>query len=684
MNMRIQPNFYLAFLSLIFSSFLQWSCVDREFDEPPILQDELDFPPNGSIAQLKSYYVAGQFVTIPIDLNIHAVVVADDRSGNFYKTLIIQDSTAGIELKLNRTGLYADYPVGMKVGLKCKGLTIGDYNGLIQIGLGTYQDGNFTNIAGIEDALIEQYLYKGPKNQIITPALKTINTLTAQDISTLVKIDRLEFDRADIGKTYADVVGQRSSNLLLTDCDQNLIILRSSNFADFAGLTVPEGNGTIVGILGKFRTDVQLFIRDTHDIAFVNPVCNAGPGPLTPKSIREIRTLYSGATKNLPDSIMIAGTVISDKDQSNITSKNVVIQDVTAGIVLRFLTNNSFSLGDQIEVNVSKQELSEFQGLLQINNVDISRAKTIGNKLWIPTKKTIAEILADFENLESTLVEIENVSITKSGGSTFSGTSKLDDPSGSMDLFTQSYATFASNTLPQGTVKLVGFVNQGGTSQAKQLSIRNLNDIVGGGSGTPETINILDLRKSFPGSTTTVQGNKKIKGIVVSDRSQENTTLKNVHMQDTSGGIVVRFTVNHSFNLGDEVEVDISGQEFTEFQGLLEINNVPLDKAKKTGSGTVTPKKFTIAEIIQKFEDLESTLVIVEAVQITKAADKTYSGTCILTDASGQMELYTRPAALFSAQEFPVGVVKIIAVVNQGGATLAKQLSIRTPADITP
>lgn len=98
--------------------------------------EEIGFDPNSSIAELKSKYVSGKFTTITNDFLIHATVVADDKSGNFYKTIVIQDSTGGIELKLNRTGIYTDFPVGMKIGLKCKGLTIGDYNGLIRLGIG--------------------------------------------------------------------------------------------------------------------------------------------------------------------------------------------------------------------------------------------------------------------------------------------------------------------------------------------------------------------------------------------------------------------------------------------------------------------------------------------------------------------------------------------------------------------
>lgn len=661
------------------------SCVKHDFDQPPKVTDELDFTPNSSIAELKSRYVSGSFVDINDDLLIHAIVVADDRSGNFYKTLVIQDSTGGIELKLNRTGLYSAFPVGMKIGLKCKGLTIGDYNGLIQLGQGTYQSGNFTNIAGIEDYLIDRYVFKGPRNQNIPVKTRTINSLTAQDISTLVTLEKLEFARNEIGKTFANVIAQQSSNLILNDCNKNEIILRSSNFADFAGELVPEANGKITGILGKFRTDVQLFIRDLNDIDFSGPVCGVGPSVLNLIEIKELRSLYAGSTISCPDSSKIVGTVISDKNNSNITSKNLVLQDATGGITIRFVSTNTFSMGDEIEIDISKQELSEFQGLLQINAVENSRAKKLSTKVQTPKKLSISEILSDFENLESTLVEISDVELSKTSGTVFSGTCILTDVSGTMDLFTQSYASFANQNIPSGKVKIVGFVNQGGSGQSKQISIRNLDDVTGGGgSGEPVLINILDLRKSYTGSTTTINTKTKIKGIVISDRIQENTTLRNVHIQDLTGGIVVRFTANHSFDLGDEIEVDISNQEFTEFQGLLEINNVALNLATKTGTGAITPKLLSIAELLADFENLESTLVLIQDVNISNASASTYSGTCSIQDATGIMDLYTRPASKFSNETFPVSKVKITGIVNQGGNSMAMQVSVRSTSDVQP
>lgn len=660
------------------------ACVDHDFDKPPQPIAEIGFDPNSSIAELKSKYASGKFTTITNDFLIHATVVADDKSGNFYKTIVIQDSTGGIELKLNRTGIYTDFPVGMKIGLKCKGLTIGDYNGLIQLGLGTYQNGNYTNLSGIEDVLIDSYVFKGPKNQSIVAKKKTISTLTAQDISTLIQLDNIEFARSDTGTTYADVVAKVSVNHTLTDCNKNEILLRTSNFADFAGTLVPSNNGTITAILSKYQSDAQLYIRNLSDVQFVNNPCLGG-GNLTQISILDLRKLYTGTITNAPSAKKIIGTVISDRVNMNTTSRNLVIQDVTGGITIRFLANHSFNLGDQLQINVSDQELSEFDGLLQLNNVDNSNASKIGTGTIVPQSKTISEIVTNFENLESSLVEVSNVTITKSGSGTFSGTCTLNDGTGSMLLFTRTQALFANDNFPTGKVKLQAMVTQGGANKDMQLTLRNSTDVSGGGSGgTPVFISLRTIRSLYLGATTSVPANRKIHASVISDVTNGSTTSKNIHIQDSSGGIVVRFTADHNFVVGDDLEIDVSSQELSEFSGLLQINNVSLANAKKIGTNLILPTRYSINQILQNFESLESTLVEVIGVTISKTNGTTFSGTCTLTDASGSMDLYTRTQASFANTNFQTSVVKIVGVVNQGGAAQAKQISIRSLNDITP
>lgn len=254
------------------------ACVDLNFDEPPIGGEPINITPNATIQQLRSYYQPGAFTVIPDSLIIRAVVVADDRSGNFYKTLIIQDETAGIELKVNSIGLFNQFPIGRELFIYCKGLVISDYSGLVQLGGGTYLDNGQPRLAGIEETLIKQYLVAGKRDQSYAPRLKKINELTPADHSMLVQLDAVEFDATSAGQPYADAVNLASINRTVKDCDKQTIILRSSGFASFASVNTPSGKGSLTAIVGTFGGSLQLFIRDTSDVAFKDPRCGQG-GP---------------------------------------------------------------------------------------------------------------------------------------------------------------------------------------------------------------------------------------------------------------------------------------------------------------------------------------------------------------------------------------------------------------------
>lgn len=95
-------------------------------------------------------------------------------------------------------------------------------------------------LAGIEDVLTDKILFPGPRGQFIIPSSKTINSLSSFDVSTLVKIDQIEFARVGIGLSYANATTQTTVNHILEDCNKNQLLLRTSGFADFAGILIPE------------------------------------------------------------------------------------------------------------------------------------------------------------------------------------------------------------------------------------------------------------------------------------------------------------------------------------------------------------------------------------------------------------------------------------------------------------
>lgn len=90
---------------------------------------------HGSISKTgqNSSWSDTKYVHIEEDLYIKAKVVSDDEQGNIYKSLHVQDHTAGIEIKLNNNvGLY--YPYGTWVYVRLQGLYIGNYRMMLSLG----------------------------------------------------------------------------------------------------------------------------------------------------------------------------------------------------------------------------------------------------------------------------------------------------------------------------------------------------------------------------------------------------------------------------------------------------------------------------------------------------------------------------------------------------------------------
>ncbi|MEO5572011.1 MAG: DUF5689 domain-containing protein, partial [Bacteroidia bacterium] len=191
-----------------------------------------------------------------------------------------------------------------------------------------------------------------------------------------------------------------------------------------------------------------------------------------------IRSMYTGTTLVLPAGTIISGTVIADTAQHNTNSRNVILQDITGGIVVRFNVNSIFNLNDNITIDVSGDTLLEFNGLLEINPVDISSAALTGTGSITPQVVTVADILSNMngaaDTWESTLVTIHNATISNDSSGIYSGNDSITDGTGLIIMFTRPQATFAANALPTGLVDITGYISD---FFEPELIIRNLSDV---------------------------------------------------------------------------------------------------------------------------------------------------------------------------------------------------------------
>ena len=234
----------------------------------------IDLKANTSIRSLKALHQPGKVDQIIYDAVIGGIVIANDSSGNFHKEIVIQDTTGGLVILLNGYDLYLDYPVGSKIFIRVKGLYLGDYNGLIQLGDST---GAKPAVAAIASKLFDKYIFIGLINNPVVPRSVNISQLTTGMLdtlqSTLIQLKGFQFRDIDTSKYYADTINYASSNFTLQNCKAKTVLLRNSGYAKFAGLKVPRGNGTITGIYAVYGTSKELFIRDTSDIQFYDIRC---------------------------------------------------------------------------------------------------------------------------------------------------------------------------------------------------------------------------------------------------------------------------------------------------------------------------------------------------------------------------------------------------------------------------
>ncbi len=267
-----------------------FSGCKKTFDQPPGPGD-VNLVANTTIEGLKAYHtIPGAYDLINDDVIISGIVVADDKSGNFYKQLFIQDTTGAIQILLDAYSLYGSYPVGRKVYVKCKGLTLSDANNNMILGVKANISG-LPSVEGIPGSVVNQYLVGGSLNNPVTPLNVTLadlgTNMNNRYINALVKLDGYEFIPGDTSKTYSDTSAYKSTQnrLISLGCGSSIqTVVRTSAYASFAAQRLPKGNGSITAIYTIFKssptsstTTKQLLVRDTSDVQFYNGRCGAPP-----------------------------------------------------------------------------------------------------------------------------------------------------------------------------------------------------------------------------------------------------------------------------------------------------------------------------------------------------------------------------------------------------------------------
>ena len=238
--------FYIVFFALSL-----FACK-REYDSPPLNQ----LPENGiiSIAQLRSMAFPHKFVG---DTSIFGVITMDEQTGNIYKNVYIQDTSgAGMNLRLLSSGGVIQ---GDSVRVSLKGTILTQFDGMLQL-----------DSVDIDDNIVTQ-----STGNIVEPKTVTIAEINSSMQAQLIRLEGVEFSGMDVGGTWADGDNQASLNRMLVNCFGDEVIVRTSGYANFANEVIPSDNGSIIGVVGQYNTDMQLYIRTPLEAQMADPRCTA-------------------------------------------------------------------------------------------------------------------------------------------------------------------------------------------------------------------------------------------------------------------------------------------------------------------------------------------------------------------------------------------------------------------------
>lgn len=253
---------------LILGALLLVGCgYDRHTPPADLFADDL---PNATVETLR--YYADEGLEVAEELCFGGIVTADDKSGNFYRVIVVEDDSGAVEIRLGLYDLWALYPIGCKVVVEAQGLAIAYYNETLVLGRTIY-DWSDGRVEPIEprDEIVERVrvVTSGEPQQ---PDTFAIGELTEEMCGKLVRVEGVRYvgePAMGWGTTeYGSEVDRE-----FVDSDGEVILVRTSKYADFAERKVPTERVNICGILYRDRykgADVfVLKMRNLDDVEVV-------------------------------------------------------------------------------------------------------------------------------------------------------------------------------------------------------------------------------------------------------------------------------------------------------------------------------------------------------------------------------------------------------------------------------
>ena len=522
------------------------SCVQDDVYSTPDLQGKCqDLTPTKTIAEVKAAFALASTnnVTITEDIIIEGYVSSSDESGNVYKTIYLQDApenpTQGLVVSVDAVSTYTSYPQGSKVYIKLKGLAFGKYGNVLQVGYMNLDPVTNTSEFGrIPEKLVKEHLVRScaPKAKIV-PKVITLSQLSSSIdplIGALVQVNNAEFPVNLLCNVYAP--NGTSVDRRIVDptrpADASTRVVRNSGYATFASEQLPSGNGTFVGVLSRYNSTYQFYINRVSDLNMkgprldgTTPSCSFNTDGKSMKTVAEVKAYFSGTLAQIPDNAYLKAQVTANDKTGNLF-KYIYVEDKTGGIRVNIdmeslYADPRFFVGKQVLINLKDLYVGSVNAEVQLGGLfNGNVGRVLANDVYkhffpttdftevVATEKTIAGLTdADVGRW----IKIKDLQLVKEDlGHIFYGSRTLEDcSSNKINLYTESFATFANDIMDTGKGDVYGILKKYNTTYELIITNRLGLDLDGNrcdGTLSPSFRDIFNDEFSNLSNWTTVNG----------------------------------------------------------------------------------------------------------------------------------------------------------------------------------
>lgn len=421
------------------------SCQDS-YDAPDLLDPVATLQANTTLSEFKQAFADEIAVRVPYKDEatktpyiLKGRVVSSDASGNIYKSLVIQDETAALALSINQSSMYIDYRLGQEIVINVTDLYVGQYAAYQQVGWLNQYNGNpqlgfmaydmfrnHTQLNGMPDQDFK-YIRYGSEAPADKPyctiiSLAQLQAIPAYDapylniMSQLVEIPNVSFVDAGQDPAVTFATYQETCDRYIRDAAGNQLNVRCSGYSSFYNDPLPEGTGTVRGILSRYNDSWQLLLRGMEDVIFTTEGTKSDPYTVSQAIEMNSNGRFCWVEGKVIGSVALGVSQVTSRDQiifSAIdaeTDNNVVIA-----------ASSDADLSEMMIVNLpAGSKVREYVNLLDNPGALGKTLKVQGSLtpwLGMPAITSVGDGFSDFE--------LEGLDIS---GVTDAGSGTEDDP----------------------------------------------------------------------------------------------------------------------------------------------------------------------------------------------------------------------------------------------------------------